>query len=52
MMSTFIRCILNPLAKDSLIIVFCQSSDRGKAERFQASILSERKSNRENGKDR
>lgn len=51
MMSTFIRFILNPLAKDSLIIVFCQSSDRGKAERFQASI-SERKSNRENGKDR
>lgn len=51
-MSTFIRFILNPLAKDSLIIVFCQSSEWGKAERFQAGILFERKSNRENGKDR
>ena len=45
--STFICFILNPLAKDSLVIVFCQSSDRGKAERFQAGILSKRKSNRE-----
>lgn len=34
-MSTFIRFILNPLAKDSLVIVFCQSSDGEKQKDFK-----------------